>query len=68
MSSVYTLEPAATIAQNPEWVKWFFERQLKESTIGFSYIQTAQENTYLWDTISRGYELQMKHLSELEKD
>lgn len=68
VSGVYTLEPAATIAQNPEWVKWFFERQLKESTIGFSYIQTGQENTYLWDTMSRGYELQMKHLSELEKD
>lgn len=68
ISGVYTLEPAATIAQNSEWVKWFFERQLTESTIGFSYVQTGQENTYLWDTMSRGYELQMKHLSELEKD
>lgn len=67
VSGVYTLEPAATIAQDEDWVKWFFERQFKESTIGFSYVQTGQENTYLWDTMSRGYELQMKHLSEIEK-
>ncbi len=63
---VYTLEPAATIAQNKEWIEWFFERQIKEDVIGFSYVQTGQENTFLWDTMSKGYELQMKHLSEIE--
>ena len=64
---VYTLEPAATIAQNRDWVEWFFQRQVMESTIGFSYVQTGQENTFLWDTMSKGYELQMKHLAEIEE-
>lgn len=51
---VYTLEPAATIAQNRDWVEWFFQRQVMESTIGFSYVQTGQENTFLRDTMSKG--------------
>lgn len=63
---VYTLEPAATIAQNKEWIKWFFERQIKEDVIGFSYVQTGQENTFLWDTMAKGYELQMQHLFEIQ--
>lgn len=67
VSGVYTLEPAATIAQNKDWVEWFFERLVKESTIGFSYVQTGQENTFLWDTMSKGYELQMKHLADIEE-
>lgn len=66
VSGVYTLEPAATIAQNKDWVNWFFKRQTDESTIGFSYVQTGQENTFLWNTMSKGYEIQMKHLSEIE--
>ncbi|MGL4449956.1 MAG: chitobiase/beta-hexosaminidase C-terminal domain-containing protein [Sarcina sp.] len=68
VQGVYTLEPAATIAQDEEWIKWFFDRLIEESTIGFAYAQTGQENTFLWNTMEKGYELQMAYIKELEDE
>ena len=47
LKGVHTLEPAWIIGQNKEWVHWFFECLNEEETLGFSYAQVGQENTFL---------------------
>lgn len=64
---VHTLEPACKIGQTKEWVSWLFDRFIKEDVLGFSYVQTGQENTYLWNTMYKGYELQIPYIAELLK-
>lgn len=68
VNGVYTLEPAAVIAQDKNWVKWLFERYTDEQVLGFSYVQTGQENTFLWNTMRKGYELQIPYIAKLAKE
>lgn len=64
---VYTLEPAATIAQDSKWVRWIFERLTEEKDIGFSFAQVGQENTFLWNTMCKGFDAQMPVIEELKQ-
>lgn len=68
LNGVHTLEPAWIIGQNKEWVHWFFECLTDEDVLGFSYAQIGQENTYLWNTMYKGYEVQIEYLSKLDKE
>ena len=68
LKGVHTLEPAWIIGQNKEWVHWFFECLNEEETLGFSYAQVGQENTFLWNTMYKGYEVQIEHIFNLEKE
>ncbi|MGL4989594.1 MAG: FN3 associated domain-containing protein [Sarcina sp.] len=65
---VYTLEPAATIAQDSEWVNWIFKRLTDEKDIGFSFAQVGQENTFLWNTMNRGFDAQMPVIEKLKDE
>ena len=68
LRGVHTLEPAWIIGQNKEWVHWYFECLKEEETLGFSYAQVGQENTFLWNTMYKGYEVQIELISKLEKE
>lgn len=68
LKGVHTLEPAWIIGQSKEWVNWFFECLNDEECLGFSYAQVGQENTFLWNTMYKGYEVQIEQISELEED
>lgn len=67
VTGVHTLEPASVIGQTEEWVKWILDRFTKEDVLGFSYVQVGQENTFLWNTMRKGYELQIPYIAELER-
>ncbi len=45
-----------------------FECLNEEETLGFSYAQVGQENTFLWNTMYKGYEVQIEHIFNLEKE
>ncbi|MGL4572438.1 MAG: chitobiase/beta-hexosaminidase C-terminal domain-containing protein [Clostridium sp.] len=68
VEGVHTLEPACVIGQTEEWVKWLFDRFLEESVLGFSHVQVGQENTFLWNTMYKGYELQIPYVAKLAKE
>lgn len=68
INEVYTLEPASRIGQNKQWINWFFERLTDEENLGFSYAQTGQENTFLWNTMHKGYKEQISQIALLEKE
>lgn len=68
VNGVHTLEPACVIGQTKEWVEWLFDTYINEPILGFSYIQTGQENTFLWNTMRKGYELQIPYIANLAKE
>lgn len=68
VNGVYTMEPACVIGQTKEWVEWLFDMYINEAVLGFSYIQTGQENTFLWNTMRKGYELQIPYIAKLAKE
>ncbi|GAB6168302.1 hypothetical protein JCM1393_07620 [Clostridium carnis] len=68
INDVYTLEPAGRIGSNKMWIEWFFDRLTKENNLGFSYAQVGQENTFLWNTMAKGYEIQIPYVAKLAKE
>lgn len=68
ISDVYTLEPAGRMGGTKEWIEWIFDRLTKEKTLGFSYAQVGQENTFLWNTMMKGYEIQIPYVAKLAKE
>ena len=48
-STVFTLEPASNLGKCPEAVKWIYDTYYTEESLGFSYAQLGQENSfYFW--------------------
>lgn len=68
VKGVYTLEPASIIGQTKLWVDWLFERYIEEPVLGFSHVQVGQENTFLWNTMYKGYKLQIDNIASLAKE
>jgi len=66
---VTTLEPVYEHAGGDStWVNWFF----KEFTIGasmeFAYTQAGQENSFTWDAMAKGFEIQMPLIARLKAE
>ncbi len=60
-----TLEPGCDMGQRPAIVDWFFRIYTGPARLGFSYMQTGQENCFGWAGISKGLPYQMKVIDEL---
>jgi len=66
---VITLEPVYPQAGgSSEWVKWFFDTFTLAPSLGFNYTQAGQENSFTWDAMKTGLELQMPLIEQLQKD
>lgn len=48
------------MAQNPDWVDWYFKSNFEEENISFSYTQVGQENSFTWDTFGEALKMQME--------
>lgn len=68
INDVFTLEPAGRIGSTKEWIEWIFDRMTNEDGLGFSYAQVGQENTFLWNTMVKGYEIQIPYVAKLAKE
>lgn len=62
---VFTMEPVAQYGQQETTVDWYLRLLTRQPTLGFSYLQAGQENTYLWDLMRTGYELQISKIAAL---
>jgi len=66
---VMTLEPVYKDGGgNEEWVKWFLGEIYNGKSLSFGYTQAGQENSFGWDNMKVGYELQMKLFDQLKKE
>jgi len=66
VQSVATLEPVyGNGGGSPTWVDWFFRSFTEDPYLGFGYVQTGQENSFVWGPMERGFVYQMEKIKEL---
>ncbi|WP_343675319.1 hypothetical protein [Chitinophaga sp.] len=66
---VVTLEPVYHFGGGDEaWVKWFFKSFTEDNALGFNYAQAGQENSFTWDAMAKGFEIQMPLIAQLRDE
>ena len=63
---VITLEPVyGDAGGSAKWVEWFFREFVDGEAMEFAYTQAGQENSFTWDAMKKGYEIQMPLIAKL---
>jgi hypothetical protein len=63
---VITLEPVYPEAGgSATWVNWFMKELVEGACMEFAYTQVGQENSFTWDAMSKGFEIQLPLISQL---
>lgn len=57
---VITLEPVyGSAGGDKKWVEYFFNSIVSQPCLAFNYAQVGQENSFTWNSIGKGLEMQM---------
>jgi len=65
---VITLEPVYGHAgASSDWVKWFMQSLADEPCLAFAYTQAGQENSFTWDGMQKGLEMQAPIFDSLRR-
>lgn len=63
---VISLEPVYKQGGGDEsWCRWYFDWFINGPAMNYAYVQVGQENSFTWERMARGYQIQMKILDEL---
>jgi hypothetical protein len=63
---VITLEPVYHFGGGDStWVNWFFKALVDDKSVNFNYTQAGQENSFTWDAMKKGFEIQMPLIAKL---
>jgi hypothetical protein len=66
---VVTLEPVYKFGGgDTDWVNWFFKSFTEDKALGFNYTQAGQENSFTWDAMAKGFEIQMPLIARLRDE
>ncbi len=66
---VITLEPVYTGGGGDSaWVNWYFKEFVEGSCMAFAYTQAGQENSFTWNAMAKGFEIQMPLIARLRDD
>jgi len=66
---VISLEPVYRRAGGDEkWVRWFFNSIFEDPALNFNYTQAGQENSFGWNAMERGLNIQIPILDSLRKE
>lgn len=66
---VVTLEPVYKAAGGDSaWVNWYFQQFIKGESMEFAYTQAGQENSFTWDVMQKGFNLQMPLIARLRDE
>lgn len=67
--TVTTLEPVYSHAGgNEQWINWFFGTFSGDPSLGFNYTQAGQENSFTWEGMKKGLEIQMPIIARLRSE
>lgn len=65
---VISLEPVYTQAgKNKAWVHYFFNSIVDQTCLAFNYAQAGQENSFTWDAMKDGLEMQIPIIDSLQR-
>jgi hypothetical protein len=63
---VVTLEPVYEFGGgDAAWVNWYFKEFVKGEPMEFAYTQAGQENSFTWDAMAKGLQIQMPLIARL---
>ena len=66
---VITLEPVYKDGGGDSaWVNWYFKEFMEGACMEYAYTQTGQENSFTWNAMSKGYEIQMPLIAQLRDE
>ena len=66
---VISLEPVYNDAGGDSaWVNWYFKEFVEGASMEFAYAQAGQENSFTWDAMAKGYEIQMPLIARLRDE
>jgi hypothetical protein len=66
---VITLEPVYPEAGgDSKWVNWFFREFVEGEFMEFAYTQAGQENSFTWDAMSKGLQIQFPLIAKLRDE
>lgn len=66
---VITLEPVYSKAGGDSgWVHWFFDQLVSGPSMAFNYTQAGQENSFTWNAMSKGLEMQFPLIEKLRNE
>jgi len=66
VQGVISLEPVyAEAGGNRRWVEWFFQSMFEGPSLNFNYVQAGQENSFTWEAMKTGLEIQIPLLDSL---
>jgi hypothetical protein len=51
-----------------DWCRWYFDAFVENAAMGYGYVQAGQENSFTWNRMSKGFEMQISMISRLLKD
>ena len=60
-----TMEPISAAGISPDIVDWYFRVYTGPGRLGFSYMQTGQENSFSWTSIAKGLPYQIGKIVEM---
>jgi hypothetical protein len=66
---VVTLEPVYKFGGGDStWVNWYFKEFVEGEPMAFAYTQAGQENSFTWDAMAKGFEIQMPLIARLRDE
>ncbi|MBX3255114.1 MAG: hypothetical protein KF862_13305 [Chitinophagaceae bacterium] len=66
---VVTLEPVYKYGGGDSaWVHWYFREFIKGESMEFAYVQAGQENSFTWNAMKKGFEIQMPLIAKLRDE
>ena len=66
---VITLEPVYNDGGGDSaWVNWYFKEFIEGSSMEYAYTQAGQENSFTWDVMSKGFEIQLPLIARLRDE
>ena len=66
---VITLEPVYKDGGGDSaWVNWYFKEFVRGSAMEYAYVQAGQENSFTWDAMSKGFEIQLPLIARLRDE
>lgn len=65
---VVTLEPVYQGGGgDAAWCQWYFDTFVEGAAMGYAYTQVGQENSFTWDRMAKGFEIQMPMIAHLQQ-
>ena len=66
---VITLEPVYKGGGGDSaWVNWYFKEFVEGCSMEYAYVQAGQENSFTWDAMSKGFEIQLPLIARLRNE